>query len=554
MRNSTVLTLALMGASLVASSALAAGLGFEKRGGVGASCKVLERRLERCERHGFENCDRVEHAWRALCGPIESILASASADGVAMDLLRQDYEIVPIDEAVPDIVPHHVVIAPRDLDDPVTMLLVRAAYRVGKSVAIVGADQNALDRFQEIVVRRRGANCTPEGRSRVALYGVQKAVVTDPDQSSSFCMQSTDVRFAAANRRWLRERFAAMPPQPPGEITDAATDDTLEQLAAGSHCNFVLDSSLGRTGWNMTIYAMRAFADNGCQTCQDPGADYYLVQNAATFTPTRNNGSFKASVRTPSEAASGQLLGTDMGIQATGPQTVTNFVSEYTNDQNRTAAPSVGWSRSRGFNVSLGSVTTSSSKTYKVPPTKIEQSVDTVAAAATWTFTPQSIGANASFGPATTTWVWFVPRDAYPSGGTYPPGGTAAQISFASGANIFYPNDNTANFQPCSIDYPFPVWDVPEPQITTLDPAVVSANGGGFTIDGANFYDDSITAVTIGGTPVILATNYTWQSLEKLLITVDGSQFSPGTYQVRVNTQYNGTNRQSNPATLELVD
>jgi hypothetical protein len=58
--------------------------------------------------------------------------------------------------------------------------------------------------------------------------------------------------------------------------------------------------------------------------------------------------------------------------------------------------------------------------------------------------------------------------------------------------------------------------------------------------------------VTIGGAPIDLATNYTWQSLEKLLITVDGSRFGPGTYQVRVNTQFNGTNRQSNPATLTI--
>ena len=81
---------------------------------------------------------------------------------------------------------------------------------------------------------------------------------------------------------------------------------------------------------------------------------------------------------------------------------------------------------------------------------------------------------------------------------------------------------------------------------------MVSANGGGFTIHGQNFYQDSITNVTIGGTPIVLATNLSWESLEKLFVSVDGSTFGPGTYQVRVNTQFNGTNRQSNPATLTI--
>jgi hypothetical protein len=555
MRYGLTLSAVLMGSSLLAGTTLGADSGHHQRDGFGASCKVLERRLERCERKTHESCDRAEQAWRALCGPLESILASSSADGVALELLRQDYEIVPIEEAPPDVLPRHVVIAPDDLDDPITMLLVRAAYRHGKSVAIVGANQAELDRFQQAVVQRPTANCTPEGPPRVALYGVQKAVVTDPSQSSSFCLLSASERSAAINRRWLRERFAVIPPLPPAGEVAVAASETLEQLAAGSHCSFVLDSPLGRTGWNLNIYSMRAFTDTGCQTCQEPGADYYLVQDAATFTPSRNNGSFKASVRTPTEASSGQLLGEDLRILATGPSTVTSFQSSYTNGNSATVSGSVGWSQDNGFNVSVGgSVTTSSEKTYTVPPTKIEQSVDTVAAAATWTFAPQSIGANASFGPATTTWVWFVPKDAYPSGGTFPPGGKPSQIRFSSGANIFYSNDNTSNFQPCSVDYPFPLWTVPEPQITRLDPDVVTANGGGFTIKGANFYDDSITAVTIGGTAINLATNYTWQSLEKLLITVDGSKFGPGTYQVRVNTQFNGTNRQSNPATLTLVD
>jgi hypothetical protein len=79
-------------------------------------------------------------------------------------------------------------------------------------------------------------------------------------------------------------------------------------------------------------------------------------------------------------------------------------------------------------------------------------------------------------------------------------------------------------------------------------------NGGDFTIKGENFYQNSITAVTIGGASVNLGNNVTWKSLEQLLVTVNGQQFAPGTFQVRVNTEFNNVNRQSNAATIELTN
>ncbi len=545
MRYGLTLTTALMGSSLLAGTAL--GAGFDRHGGFGASCKVLERGLERCERSAHEDCDRVEHAWRALCGPLEQIYASASAEGAAIDLLRQDYEIVPIDEAVPGVSPFHVVVGPGDLDNPITMLLVRVAYDVGKTVAIAHATQDELDRFQRIVTTHLNANCAPEGRPTAALYGVHQSTNRAPSQSSSFCLASTRDRHEALDRRWLREQFAATPPQPPAGAVAAAENQTfLKQLAEGFDCSFVLNSSLGRAQADAYVYSMRAFS---------AAADYYLVQNAAVFTPTRDNATFRASVRTPSQASNGQLLGEDMRILATGPSTETQAVSSYTNGKSTTVSGSVGWSQTDGFNASVGGeVTTSQATTYSVPKTTIEQTVDPVAASASWRFAPQSIGANVSFGPVTTTWVWVVPKDAYPDGGTFAPGGVPKQISFPNGTNIFYSNDNTSSFQPCNVDYPFPLWTVPEPKITEISPTIVNVNGGDFIIKGENFYQNSITAVTIGGAAVNLANNVTWKSLEQLLVTVNGQQFAPGTFQVRVNTQFNNVNRQSNAAMVQLVD
>ena len=121
----TVLTAGLLSFSMVAGAAAADTL--SKLG----LCQPLERRLEQC-RSGTRlsgetraSCDRVEEGFRALCGPLEIIRASASTPGGALDLLRQDYKVVPIEHGGTGVFPNHIVIGPADLGDPDVIDLLR---------------------------------------------------------------------------------------------------------------------------------------------------------------------------------------------------------------------------------------------------------------------------------------------------------------------------------------------------------------------------------------------------------------------------------------------
>jgi hypothetical protein len=192
-------------------------------------------------------------------------------------------------------------------------------------------------------------------------------------------------------------------------------------------------------------------------------------------------------------------------------------------------------------------VTTNQSQTVKVPATTIANNSFTPTAEPSWLFKPQSLPINESFQP-TTTWVWFVPQDAYPSGGT------SGQIAFSSGANIFTSTTNSDVYQTCNVPYPFSAWTVSPPQLSSLDKTSVSIAGGQFTITGQYLYPGSVSAVLIGGTPVPLATNVDLVNDTTIKVTVGGATFNTGTNQVQVNTQFNGQNRFSNTLPIDLTD
>ena len=129
MRHLTVLFVGWLGSSVIAGAA--AGQDLPNSG----LCRAVEHRLERCRSGDLSAetrtfCDRIERGFQELCGPRETILASAGAEGAALDLLRQDYLVLPIEDVVSDVFPTHLVIGPADLDDPEVIALLRPAYRV----------------------------------------------------------------------------------------------------------------------------------------------------------------------------------------------------------------------------------------------------------------------------------------------------------------------------------------------------------------------------------------------------------------------------------------
>jgi len=234
-----------------------------------ALCRVLERNLDRCERGGpgaatQVSCDRVEQGFQAVCGTIGVVRAEASADGIALNLLAQDYEIVDLEEPWEG----HIVVGPGALDRPRVMALVARAYRAGLAVAIAGATQEEADLFDSLVEGVDVASCQPvEGELEIALYGLQQSPRHEPPLVNRYCMpeaEDLDKTGTLAARRWLRTVFSGPPPQvPPG---DAAASVNLASLSKQIHCSEFVFKIQGQVQQDTFITSMRSFSQQ---------ADYY---------------------------------------------------------------------------------------------------------------------------------------------------------------------------------------------------------------------------------------------------------------------------------------
>jgi hypothetical protein len=246
--------------------------------------------------------------------------------------------------------------------------------------------------------------------------------------------------------------------------------------------------------------------------------------------------------------SSGAILYELAGLEFADPATTTTYVSSYSNTSSWTASGSAGYQGGQGLNVTAGGqITSSQQTTYTVPPTTILNEANLPSLEPMWQFIPQSGSGNTfQFSP---TWTWYVPRDAYPSGGTGSGefGFLAWSVFVSGGVPKGYAGPT------CTVPYPFPAWTVDPPQLSSLEPASTTVDGGQFTITGQNLYPDSVVAVLIGGTAVPLSTNVGLVDDTTLIVVVPGG-YGSGTYEVQVNTQFNGENRFSNTLDLSLTD
>ena len=532
-------------------------------------CRALEERIDGCQsntrlsRETRDSCDRIEAAFMALCGPLGTIGASASAAGGALDLLRQDYRVVPIEKTAAGVFPRHLVIGPADLDDPQLIALLKRSYRYGKTVAIADATEHEARRFHSLLRPGEGANCQPaKGQADIPLYGLQRSRYRMPPQNSSYCLINLDPQDPGADRRWLRERFALKVRAPAvGKVTatssalTAASDENPTQfltgLATATHCSSKMSNGSGAIEADAYVYAMRSFTDTGCGSCQHVGADYYLVQDNLTYEKNSSNvTSFDVASPTPvyDSNQGAQFTPGSYNLEFTDPVTTTTVESSYSNSSSVTVSGSVGLTAD-GPNVTAGgSLTTSQATTYNVPPTTILNKSNLKNAMPWWLFTPQNLPVGTDF-EAYPTWTWFIPRDAYPSGGT-----GNGNIQFYNYADIYANNANVGYMTGyCTVPYPFSAWTVNPPQLLSLGSGSTQINGGQFTITGQYLYPSSVVAVLIGGTPVNLDTNVDLVDDTTIDVTVPGGYF-PGTHKVQVNTQFNGQNMFSNELDLTLTD
>ena len=84
----------------------------------------------------------------------------------------------------------------------------------------------------------------------------------------------------------------------------------LTDLATATHCSFKANDGgdVGNVEVDLYTYAMRDFTDTGCSSCQNPGADYYLVQDNVTYSMSASGVTFLIQSDAPFEASSGLPL------------------------------------------------------------------------------------------------------------------------------------------------------------------------------------------------------------------------------------------------------
>jgi hypothetical protein len=501
MQRLMALTAALMGSAMLATTAYAdsrshRGFGADWRSNQGL-CRALENRVKRCDgaaRLGTEtraSCDRTQEAYRALCGALETIVATDSSASGALDLLRHDYEIVPIDDAV---FPYsHLVIGPTDLADPGVVDLVQRTYRAGKTVAITAATEAEVRRFHRFVHPGQAADCVsaedPSGM--IELYGLQQS--PHPSRTGSYCLRSLDDRAPASDRRWLRERFAT---KVPGQLTPTPVGDassSLANLATGKTCSYKgTKPGYANASYTVQVWAARNFASkidyylvnfNSILTPLESGTPTYIING---FSPQETDGSTTESIDVSPQSA--QIVDTD-------PQTVTAYVSSYSNSSSTTITGSIGFDGDSVSGNASESTTTENATTTSVPPTIIENNTDPITLEPGWEFLPQGATQNADFSPKT-AWVWELPKSSYPLGGQ-----DSNQLSFDTQAAVEFSNYTAEFNSTCNVTVPFTTWEVPVPVVTALSPTSASA-GDLVTIQGSGLYYPLVTNVLIAGTAI----------------------------------------------------
>jgi hypothetical protein len=430
------------------------------------SCSPRDDRSERTA----AGCDAIARTFEDLCEHIDVIRATSSADSINLDLLRKDFEIIEAESMLgSSIVAHHLVVGADDLDDADLKLMLKRAYDAGRTVAIVRATPDQADAFHTLIAGGGRANCVADQgkKSRIALYGLQQTL----GQKSSYCLPGLGELDDASLREWHRKVvFGVRPPKPrssPPQDQDMArvglnpttTNPTLDNLAQATHCHVLIPTG---TGYNYTLFnvqadlfitSVRAFQTNSFTKDED----FYQVlldaqiQNSDSKEIDSPNdviliGGIDGEIPGNNGSANENRIG-NASILLTAPPTEVNFVSSYSNSESTTVSGTVGFQGATPEISASVSVEVGSSYTTNVLPTQILNRSDPTRASANWLFTPQVIPARGNFTP-TASWIWNIPRDAYPLGGDQSGGGISIFI---------VPVDNMS--ASCNAPYPYPSWD-----------------------------------------------------------------------------------------------
>ncbi len=457
----------------------------------GAFCKGFEAKLERLCDIDQTSCDRLTTGFKAACGDVGTIYASPAADSIALDLLRENYDVVTVDQNFPArIVAAPVVVVATDLDDPVFTSLLNFAHHAGETVAVVDATQDEADRFARFF-GASGANCAPaSGASTIELYGLQELRARKPPFDSSYCLvglSSLDRSGERSALHWLRQRFAASAPAPtpPEPTAGVAGSNDIVDLAKAVHCSFMNGNDPAGQGRILTedayVTGARSFSNS---------EDIYYVQVDLQYTQgSSTNADYGFEV---TRFGATGVLNFRRGLSKSEPSTVTEYQRSFTNSTTQTITVSVGFNAAQGPGGTIGtSVTHGELESFEIPPTTILNNSKNPLPA--WQFHRQNTAGN-TYDPET-SWFWTVPWDDYADGGA----GSSGRLQFTSA--IAMGNDFVGETA-CSVPYPFEgIRQVGEPLITSVEPTTVP-RGQKLTITGAQLYPGMTNAILLGGTSV----------------------------------------------------
>lgn len=498
-------------------------------------CRPVKHLFHRLCKNNNLFCDRMDVALQAVCGQVNTVYVAASAEGRVINILRKDFDVVPLEDGTPT--PFFlgpVVVTAAELDDPDIAKLLTEVYAAGRTVAIAFATVEEANRFTRFFGAGDIASCTAnDDGSLIALYGLQKSLTRRPAQNASYCLKGLgdpDKKRDKLVRLWLLERFALSPPEPaPGDAPDSNVN--LQDLSSQTHCSFLDTNDPDNLGRQMQldsyVLSVRSF---------DNAQDLYLVNNELQF----EQGSFQG----PTYAFEVQRFG------ATGMQNIAatvdftepasqNVTVSYTNSESTTVSGSVGFNETQGFNASVStSVTVGTSSTVNVPPVLITNQTSLSPPFPKWTFKPTDTSATNVLFSAQANWVWTVDQSAYGADGGE---GTTGTVSFVSAIAI---DDFVAQPVCATAPYPFPEWAVSAPQIANVNPTSASNNGGTFTISGAQLYPGLVTAVLLGGDALPM-TNYVTKSDTAIQVIVPNT-VPTGKHPVEVETTFGGQTLPSN--------
>ncbi len=412
-----------------------------------------------CGEKGKEHQRACEHAI--------TIYVGGSATARVLDLLRQDFNLVSLRDAMPSpLFLGPVVVSAADMRDPAVNKLLREAYAAGRTVALVAATQQEADLFTRFFGMGDVASCRPHtDGSLIALYGLQKSVTRIPALHSSYCLNGIGVvrdrRRDLSARSWLLTRFALSPPEPPlGTVSDDSSVD-LQTLSSDVNCSYKdLDDTSGlnrQLQLETYINSVRSFDDN---------QDLYLVTNQLSIAPGNTTSAPTYTFTVQSFGATG-VQEIPATLNFTEPNSSTVTVS-YTNSESTTISGSVGFNQTQGVNASVGaSVTVGESKTISPPPVTILNQFTVSPPFPKWTFKPTQFFEGQGF-QAEANWLWTVDKADYGADGGE---GTTGTITFRSTLSI----DDLIGQPVCSLaPYPFPEWTVNPPHISSLSATTVS--------------------------------------------------------------------------------